>query len=59
MAPKNDGNRWTRVEDKKLRELARDVNVSTDKIARQLGRTVDAIRSEAHRKGISLRPRNK
>jgi len=35
------------------------VNVPTDKIAQRLRRTVDAVRAEAQRKGISLRPKNK
>jgi hypothetical protein len=58
-APKNDGKPWTSSQDKQLAKLARDQNVSTDQIARQMGRTVDAIRSEAQRKGISLRPKNR
>lgn len=59
MAPKNDGKRWTREDVKTLRKLARDVNVPTDKIAKQLGRSVDAVRSEAQREDISLRPKNR
>lgn len=60
MAPRNDGERWgTRDDVKTLRQLARDRNVATPEIAKELGRTVDAVRSEAHRKGISLRPKNR
>jgi len=59
MAPRNSGKRWTRDETKALRRLARDVNVPTDKIAKQLGRSVTAIRSEAQREDISLRPKNR
>jgi hypothetical protein len=59
MAPKNDGKPWTRQDDRRLERLARDDNVSTKEIARELGRTVDAIRSNAQRKGISLEPKNR
>ena len=59
MAPRNSGKLWTRDEIKALRQLARDVNVPTDKIAKQLGRSVAAIRSEAQREDISLRPKNR
>ncbi len=47
MAPKNDGKPWTGAERQVLRRLARDVNVSTEKIAKELGRTVAAIRNHA------------
>ena len=59
MTSRNSGKPWTRDEIKALRQLARDVNVPTDKIAKQLGRSVTAIRSEAQRKDISLRPKNR
>jgi predicted transcriptional regulator len=57
--PKNDGKPWTPAQDKQLARLARNANVPTDKIAREMGRTEDAIRSEAERKDISLRPKNR
>jgi IS30 family transposase len=57
--PKNDGKEWTRDDIKTLREGARDRNVSTDQIAKQLGRTVAAVRTEAQRKNISLKPKNR
>jgi hypothetical protein len=56
---KNDGKPWTREDVKALREQARDRNVSTDKIAKNLGRTVAAVRAEAQRKDISLKPKNR
>jgi hypothetical protein len=39
--PKNDGKPWTREDVKALREQARDRNVSTDKIAKNLGPRAD------------------
>jgi hypothetical protein len=57
--PKNDGKAWTRDDIKTLREQARDRNVATDKIAKNLGRTVAAVRAEAQRKDISLKPKNR
>lgn len=57
--PKNDGKRWTREDVKALREQARDRNISTNKIAKNLGRTVAAVRTEAHCKSISLKPKNR
>lgn len=59
MAPKNDGKPWTPRDVKTLRQLARDVNVPTKQIAKGLGRSEDAVRSEAQRKDISLKPKNK
>lgn len=59
MAPKNSGKLWTRDENKTLERLAHDANVPTKNIARDLGRTVNAVRSQAQRHGISLRPKNR
>jgi IS30 family transposase len=56
---KNDGKRWTREDIKTLRQEARDRNISTQEIARHLGRTVSAVRGEAQRKAISLKPKNR
>lgn len=56
---KNDGKAWSRGDVKALREQARGRNVSTDEIAKNLGRTVAAVRAEAQRKNISLKPKNR
>jgi hypothetical protein len=56
---KNDGKLWTREDFKTLRQEARDRNISTEEIARHLGRKVTAVRSAAQRKGISLKPKNR
>ena len=56
---KNDRQPWTREDVRVLREHARDRNVSTDEIAKNLGRTVAAVRAEAQRKNISLKPKNR
>jgi hypothetical protein len=47
---KNDRKPWTREDVKVLREQARDRNVSTDEIAKNLGRTVAGVRA-----GLSAR----
>jgi hypothetical protein len=47
--PKNNRKTWTREDVKALREQARDRNVSTDKIAKNLGRTVAAVRARSAR----------
>jgi hypothetical protein len=57
--PKNDRKSWTREDVKTLRQEARDRNVATDEIAKHLGRTVAAVRAEAQRKSISLKPKNR
>ena len=57
--PKNAGKPYTSTEKKTIRRLARDVNVSTEEIAKELDRTVEGIRSFAQREGISLRPKNR
>jgi hypothetical protein len=59
IIPNNDGKTWTRDDVKVLREQARDRNISTEKIAKNLGRTVAAVRAEAQRKNISLKPKNR
>ena len=59
MAPKNDGKSWTGADRKALRQLGRDANVSTKKIARELGRTVAAVRAYASKQHISLRPKKR
>jgi hypothetical protein len=57
--PKNDGKPWTREDFKTLRREARDRNISTDEIAKHLGRKVGAVRGAAQREGISLKPKNR
>ncbi len=59
MPRKNAGKSWTREDVKTLREQARDRNVWTDEIAKNLGRSVAAVRTEAQRKNISLKPKNR
>jgi hypothetical protein len=56
---KNDGKPWTRDDIKTLRQEARDRNISTQQIARHLGRTVSAVQQVASREGISLKPKNR
>lgn len=57
--PKNAGKSYTSKDKKTVRRLARDVNVSTEEIAKELDRSVEGIRSFAQREGISLRPKNR
>jgi IS30 family transposase len=57
--PKNDGKQWTTQDKRELKTLARDTNVSTDRIATKLGRTVPAVRAQAQRQNTSLKPKNK
>jgi len=59
IVAKNYGKPWTREDIKVLRGQARDRNVSTEEIAKNLGRTVAAVRAEAQRKNISLKPKNR
>ena len=53
----NTGNRWTPAERKQLVELARG-NTPTRVIGVKLGRSESAIRSQATRQGVSLKPVN-
>jgi hypothetical protein len=55
--PKNNGKAWTREDIKILRQEARDRNISTDEIAKHLGRTVAAFGQR--REGMSLKPKNR
>ena len=59
MAPKNSRKPWTGAEQQLLRKLARDVNVSTEKIAKKLGRTVAAVRNHAAMHSISMRSKKR
>ena len=56
--PRNNGKRWTKREDNKIKVLAKR-GVDTDKIARELERTTEAVEKEASRKKISLNPKDK
>ena len=50
------GQQWSKQDDKKIQQLVRQ-NVPTMKIAAQLGRTPEAVRSHAGKVGISLQAR--
>jgi hypothetical protein len=54
---KNSGKPWSSSENSKLKNLANH-NKPTGLIAWELGRSVDAVRSQASRNGISLKPTN-
>lgn len=56
-APKNHRAPWTRDQDRGLRRLAGG-NTPTRLIARELGRTEEAVYSRAHEIGVSLKPVN-
>lgn len=56
--PVNDGKEWTDADDRLLRNLA-SRNTDTDEIARQLGRSVNAVYSRASELGISLKPKDR
>lgn len=55
--PPRAGKGWTRQEESKLGDLAKG-NTPTRLIAYKLGRSVDAVRSKAGEKNISLAPWN-
>ncbi|OGY67277.1 MAG: hypothetical protein A3I24_01220 [Candidatus Harrisonbacteria bacterium RIFCSPLOWO2_02_FULL_41_13b] len=54
---RNSGNRWTTTEIRELRRLASE-NTPTRVIGLKLGRTEEAVRTEASQEGISLKPTN-
>jgi hypothetical protein len=54
---RNAGNRWSRSEVQRLRQLARQ-NTPTRVIGLKLGRSEDAVRAKASRENISLKPTN-
>ena len=56
-APKNSGKKWTTPQVQELKTLAKG-NTPTRVIALKMGRTPDAIQSEASKEGISLKPAN-
>lgn len=51
---RNAGHQWTKEDDRTIQQLVRK-NIPTTKIAFELGRTPEAVRSHAGRVGISLR----
>lgn len=55
--PANHGKAWTPSQVKQLKSLAKD-NTPTRVIALKMGRTPDAIQSEASKANISLKPTN-
>ena len=55
--PLKSGKDWSKEDVSKLRDLARS-NTPTGLIAYKLGRSDNAIRSKASKKGISLKPTN-
>lgn len=56
--PRNNGKIWTKPEDNKIRSLAKK-GVDTDKIARELERTTNAVEQEAYREKITLNPKDR
>ena len=54
---RRSGKRWSRGEQRKLKELARG-NTPTRVIGLKLGRTENAVRSKASEIGLSLKPTN-
>jgi hypothetical protein len=54
---RNSGKPWTPQEKKDLTSLARQ-NTPTRVIGLKLGRTADAVQSQASRQGTSLKPAN-
>ena len=57
-APKNHNTAWTPPQVKDLKNLAKE-NTPTRVIALKMGRTPDAIQSEASKMSISLKPTNR
>ena len=55
---KNLGKPWSPEDVRELKGLAKQ-NTPTGVLSLKLGRPIPAIRSKAHREGISLRPANR
>jgi hypothetical protein len=55
--PKNQGKPWTGSDRQELRQLARG-NTPTRVIGIKLGRSEDAVRSQASKQNTSLKPTN-
>lgn len=56
-APKNSGKAWTPAQNQALRSLAKG-NTPTRVAGLKLGRTPDAVQSQASKLGVSLKPTN-
>jgi len=56
--PGHHGEKWTYQDVQKLRRLA-NAGISTTQIARELGRTIEAIYAKASEENISLKPKDK
>jgi hypothetical protein len=54
---KNKGKEWSNTEVQKLKTLAKS-NTNTGMIAKNLGRTVNAIYTKASQENISLKPKD-
>jgi hypothetical protein len=54
---RNSGKPWSPADQRALRDLARQ-NTPTRVIGLKLGRTPDAIQTQASRQGVSLKPTN-
>lgn len=54
---RNSGTSWTQVDRQQLRALAHE-NTPTRVIGLKLGRTEDAVRAQASRENVSLKPTN-
>lgn len=54
---RNSGRPWTSTERAQIRKMATQ-NTPTRVIGLKLGRTEDAVRTQASREGISLKPTN-
>lgn len=57
MKPKNSGKPYTSKDIKIIKEAKS--GKSTEDIAKETGRTEDAIREKAYKEGISLNPKDK
>lgn len=56
-APKNSGKAWTPAQNQALKTLARG-NTPTRVMGLKLGRSPDAVQSQASKLGVSLKPTN-
>lgn len=56
--PSNHGKKWTKEDNTKIKRLAKS-GTTTPAIAKKLGRTKNAVMSEASRKNITLKPKDK
>lgn len=54
---RNSGKPWTATDRAPIKKLAKE-NTPTRVIGLKLGRTVNAVRNEASKQGVSLKPTN-